>query len=296
MVNTHKSGFVNVIGAPNVGKSTLMNQLVGEKLSIITPKAQTTRHRILGIVNDDNYQIIYSDTPGLVDPAYKLHQTMMSFALSALEDADVLLVMVEMGEKKFKDPHVQEKIMKMDIPVIILVNKVDTGNQETLENQVEFWAEQFPGKPILPISALEGFNIDVIQKKVVELLPEAPPFYPKDGSYTDKTERFLASEIVREAILNNYDKEIPYASEVVVEEFKEEPHIIRIRGDIFVERNTQKGILIGHRGSALKRTGTEARKKMEHVFDKKVYLELHVKVDKNWRNDERNLRKYGYMS
>lgn len=290
----HKAGFVNIIGAPNVGKSTLMNKLVGERLSIITSKAQTTRHRIMGIVNGDDFQIVYSDTPGIVDPAYKLHEGMMTFVNTAIIDADVLLVVVEVGEKDFKNKVLQERINKMDTPVFLLINKIDTSNQQQLEEKVAFWAKEFPKAEILPISALAAFNTDLVLKKLISLLPESPPFFPKD-EMTDKTERFFVSEIIREKIFLNYKKEIPYSSEVVVEAFKELEDIIHIRAEIFVERDSQKGIIIGHQGGALKKVGTEARKDIESFFGKKVFLDLRVKVDKDWRSNDKKLSKYGYL-
>ena len=291
----HKAGFVNIIGNPNVGKSTLMNALVGERLSIITSKAQTTRHRILGIVNGDDFQIVFSDTPGIIKPAYGLQESMMDFVRLALVDADVLLYMVEVGEKGLKDEAFAEKIRSSQIPVLLLINKIDTSDQGQLEEQVAFWTEQFPNAEIIPISALERFGVPEVLDRILALLPEAPPYFPKD-QLTDRPERFFVNEIIREKILLHYKKEIPYAVEIETERFEETDEIIRIGAVIMVERATQKGILIGHEGSALKRVGTEARKDLETFFDKKVFLELFVKVNKNWRNDARQLRRFGYDS
>jgi GTP-binding protein Era len=289
----HKAGFVNIIGNPNVGKSTLMNAFVGEKLSIITSKAQTTRHRIFGIVSGEGFQIVFSDTPGIIKPAYELQESMMDFVKSAFEDADVLLYMVEVGEKELKDEAFFKKITNSKIPVLLLLNKIDNSNQETLEQQVELWQGKVPNAEIYPISALEGFEVETVFNRIIELLPESPPFYPKD-QLTDKPERFFVNETVREKILLNYKKEIPYAVEVDTEEFHETDDIIRIRSVIMVERETQKGIIIGHKGSALKRVGVEARKDLEKFFNKKVHIELYVKVNKNWRSNERQLRRFGY--
>lgn len=289
----HKAGFVNIIGNPNVGKSTLMNAFVGEKLSIITSKAQTTRHRILGIVNGDDFQVLFSDTPGIIKPAYELQQSMMDFVKSAFEDADVLIYIVEIGEKALKDEAFFNKITNSKIPVLLLLNKIDTSNQEQLEEQVQLWAEKVPNAEIYPISALQGFNVKEVFNRIIELLPESPPFYPKD-QLTDKPERFFINESIREKILLHYKKEIPYAVEVETEEFHEEEKIIRIRSVIMVERETQKGIIIGHKGSALKRVGTEARKDLEKFFGKQIHLEIYVKVNKNWRSNQNQLRRFGY--
>ena len=289
----HKAGFVNIIGNPNVGKSTLMNAFVGEKLSIITSKAQTTRHRILGIVNGEDFQVILSDTPGIIKPAYQLQENMMDFVKSAFEDADVLIYMVEVGEKELKDEAFFEKIVASKIPVLLLLNKIDKSNQEQLEEQVQLWKEKVPNAEIYPVSALEGFNVRQVFDRIVELLPESPAFYPKD-QLTDKPERFFVNEIIREKILMHYKKEIPYSVEIETEEFFEEEEIIRMRSIIMVERETQKGIIIGHKGAALKRVGVEARKDMEKFFGKQVHLELYVKVNKNWRSDARQLRRFGY--
>jgi GTP-binding protein Era len=289
----HKSGFVNIIGNPNVGKSTLMNALVGEKLSIITPKAQTTRHRILGIVNHDNYQIVLSDTPGILKPAYELQSSMMDFVKSALDDADILIYMVEVGEKELKNEAFFNKIINSSIPVILLLNKIDTSTQEEVTEKVDYWKAKVPNALVFVISALEGFNVDSLFEKIIELLPEGPAYYPKD-QLTDKPERFFVNEKIREKILIHYKKEIPYSVEVETEEFIEEAQIVRIRAVIMVERDTQKGILIGHKGSAIKRVGAEARKDLEKFFEKKVYIELYVKVNKNWRSDNTQLKRFGY--
>jgi GTP-binding protein Era len=289
----HKSGFVNIIGNPNVGKSTLMNALVGEKLSIITAKAQTTRHRILGIVNDDDYQIVFSDTPGIIKPAYELQSSMMDFVKSALDDADILIYMVEVGEKELKNEGFFHKIIHSEIPVILLLNKIDTSSQEVVEQKVNYWKEKVPNATVFVISALEKFNVDSLFEKIVALLPEAPPYYPKD-QLTDKPERFFVNEKIREKILIHYKKEIPYAVEVETEEFVEEDTIVRIRSVIMVERETQKGIIIGHKGTAIKRVGAEARKDLEKFFQKKVFIELYVKVNKNWRSDKNQLKRFGY--
>lgn len=289
----HKSGFVNIIGNPNVGKSTLMNALVGERLSIITSKAQTTRHRILGIVNGEDFQILFSDTPGIIKPAYELQKSMMNFVKSAFEDADVLVYMVEIGEKELKDEDFFNKIKNSKIPVLLLINKIDQSSQQELEEKVAYWQEKVPNAIVFPISALENFNVQNVLEKIIEILPESPPFYPKD-QLTDKPERFFVNESIREKILMHYKKEIPYAVEIETEEFIEDEKIIKIRSIIMVERETQKGIIIGHKGSALKRVGAEARKDLEKFFDKKIFLELYVKVNKNWRNDSKQLRRFGY--
>lgn len=289
----HRAGFVNIIGNPNVGKSTLMNAFVGEKLSIITSKAQTTRHRILGIVNGEDFQVILSDTPGIIKPAYEMQTAMMDFVKSAFEDADVLIYMVEIGEKALKDEAFFKKIESSKIPVLLLLNKIDTSEQEVLEAQITHWQQQLPKAEIHPVSALENFNVKEIFERILELLPEAPPYYPKD-QLTDKPERFFVNETIREKILLNYKKEIPYAVEVETEEFHEDEDIIRIRSVIMVERDTQKGIIIGHKGSALKRVGVAARKDLEKFFAKQVHIELYVKVNKNWRSDSRQLKRFGY--
>lgn len=289
----HKAGFVNIIGNPNVGKSTLMNRLVGEKLSIITSKAQTTRHRILGIVNEENYQIVFSDTPGILQPAYELQHSMMDFVRTAFEDADILLYIIESGESELKDPSFFAKIQHSKIPVILLINKIDLSTQEEVVGQMKIWQDKLPNAIIYPISALNNFNLQVVLEKIIELLPESPPYYPKD-QLTDKSERFFVNESIREKILLNFKKEIPYAVEIETESFEEEENIIRIRSVIMVERDTQKGILIGHKGLALKRIGSEARIDLEKFFEKKIFLELYVKVNKDWRSNERQLKRFGY--
>lgn len=289
----HRAGFVNIIGNPNVGKSTLMNALVGERVSIITSKAQTTRHRILGIVNGDDFQVVFSDTPGIIKPAYGLQESMMDFVKVAFEDADVLIYMVETGEKGLKDETFFEKIKTVKVPVLLLLNKIDKSSQTELEEQVQFWSEKVPNAEIIPISALENFNIQAVMDRIIELLPISPPYYPKD-QLTDKPERFFVNETIREKILMHYKKEIPYAVEIETEEFKEDDKIIRIRSVIMVERDTQKGIIIGHKGAALKRVGTEARKDLEKFFGKKIFLDLYVKVNKNWRSSNSQLKRFGY--
>ncbi|MGA0041513.1 MAG: GTPase Era [Flavobacteriaceae bacterium] len=291
----HKSGFVNIIGNPNVGKSTLMNAFVGERLSIITSKAQTTRHRILGIVNGEDFQVILSDTPGIIKPAYELQSAMMDFVKTALDDADILVYMVEIGETSLKDESFFSRITSTKIPVLLLINKIDTTNQEQLETQVGYWQNLVPNAEVYPISALENFQVEVVFGRILEHLPEAPPFYPKD-QLTDKPERFFVNEAIRERILQYYKKEIPYAVEVDTEEFFESDDIIRIRSVIMAERETQKGILIGHKGVALKRVGVGARQSLEKFFGKQIHLELYVKVNKNWRNNSNQLKRFGYHS
>lgn len=289
----HKAGFVNIIGNPNVGKSTLMNALVGEKLSIITPKAQTTRHRILGIVNHEEYQIVFSDTPGIIKPAYELQASMMDFVKSALDDADILIYMVEVGETAQKNEAFFNKIINSKIPVILLLNKIDKSSQDEVAEKIAYWREKVPNSFVYIISALEKFNVDTVFYKIIELLPEAPPYYPKD-QLTDKPERFFVNEKIREKILIHYKKEIPYSVEVETESFIEEETIVRIRSVIMVERDTQKGIIIGHKGTAIKRVGAEARKDLERFFEKKVFIELYVKVNKDWRSDSNQLKRFGY--
>ena len=291
----HKSGFINIIGNPNVGKSTLMNCLVGEKISIITSKAQTTRHRIIGIVNGDKFQLIFSDTPGIIKPSYELQNSMMDFVKSALDDADIILYMLEIGEKSIKDLSVHNKILNAKIPTLILLNKIDLSNQEDLEQEVNKWSAQYPNSEIIPISALNNFNIENLINRIIELTPESPPYFPKD-QLTDKPERFFVNEKLREKILMYYDKEIPYSVEIVTKEFKEEENLIKIRTQILVERESQKGIIIGHKGSALKKIGTKARLDLEKFFDKKVFIDLHVKVSKNWRSNPNQLKKFGYKN
>lgn len=289
----HKAGFVNIIGNPNVGKSTLMNAFVGERLSIITSKAQTTRHRILGIVNGEDFQVVLSDTPGIIKPAYELQSSMMDFVKSAFEDADVLIYMVETGEKELKDEAFFNKIVNAKIPVLLLLNKIDKSSQEQLEEQVQLWKEKVPNAELYPISALENFNVKEVFDRIIELLPESPAYYPKDA-LTDKPERFFVNETIREKILLNYDKEIPYAVEVETEQFLEDDDIIRISALIMVERDTQKGIIIGHKGAALKKVGIEARADLEKFFGKQIHLQMFVKVSKNWRSNAFQLRRLGY--
>ena len=291
--NKHRSGFVNIVGNPNVGKSTLMNLLVGEKISIITSKAQTTRHRIMGIVNTPEYQIVYSDTPGVLRPNYKLQEKMLNFSLSALEDADVLLYMTDVVETLDKNDDYIAKVQKLDMPVLLLINKIDLTSQEKLEKLVMEWGSILPKAEIYPISALNNFSVDFIKKRIVELLPVSPPYFEKDA-LTDKPARFFVTEIIREKALLYYQQEIPYSIEVAVEEFKDEGGLIRIRALIMVERDSQKGIIIGNKGKAIKKLGTMARKDIEKFFDKKVFLELYVKVEKDWRDRDNILRSYGY--
>lgn len=290
---THKAGFVNIIGNPNVGKSTLMNAFIGERLSIITSKAQTTRHRILGIVNGEDFQVILSDTPGIIKPAYEMQKSMMTFVKSAFEDADVLIYMVEIGEKELKDEDFFNKIIHAKIPVLLLLNKIDKSNQEELEEQIALWKEKVPNAELYPISALENFNVKEVFSRILELLPVSPAYYPKD-TLTDKPERFFVNETIREKILINYDKEIPYAVEIETEEFIEDEKIIRIRSVIMVERDTQKGIIIGHKGAALKRVGVQSREDLEKFFGKQIHIELYVKVNKDWRSNQFQLRRFGY--
>jgi GTP-binding protein Era len=290
---SHKAGFVNIIGNPNVGKSTLMNAFVGERLSIITSKAQTTRHRILGIVNGEDFQVVLSDTPGIIKPAYEMQKSMMDFVKSAFEDADVLIYMVEIGEKELKDEDFFNKIIHSKIPVLLLLNKIDKSNQVELEEQIDLWKAKVPNAEIFPISALENFNVQEVFARILALLPLSPPYYPKDA-LTDKPERFFVNETIREKILLNYDKEIPYAVEIETEEFLEDDKIIRIRSVIMVERDTQKGIIIGHKGAALKRVGMQAREELEKFFGKQIHIELYVKVNKDWRSNAYQLRRFGY--
>ncbi|MDE5787557.1 MAG: GTPase Era [Bacteroidaceae bacterium] len=289
----HKAGFVNIVGNPNVGKSTLMNLLVGERISIATFKAQTTRHRIMGILNTPEMQICFSDTPGVLKPNYKLQESMLQFSESALVDADVLLYVTDMVETPDKNAEFLEKVCKLKVPILLLINKIDLSNQSELEKKVELWHEALPQAEIFPISALHRFNVDAILSRIKELLPESPAYFDK-AQWTDKPARFFVTEIMREKILLYYDKEIPYSCEVVVESFKETPNTINISAVIYVERDSQKGIIIGHQGVALKRVSTEARKSLEKFFGKHIYLETFVKVDKDWRNSDRSLRMYGY--
>ena len=288
----HKAGFVNILGNPNVGKSTLMNALVGEKLSIITSKAQTTRHRILGIVNGEEFQIVYSDTPGLLNPAYKLQERMMSFANTAIQDADIILYVCEAGNHDVMEDYI-EKIQNSDIPLIVIINKIDVSDTNIVETDVEFWKKKFPKAEILPVSALHKANLDILIQRLTELLPESPPYFPKD-ELTDKSMRFFVSEIIREKIFLFYQKEIPYSVQVVIDSYKEEDALIRISAFIFVERETQKAIIIGHQGSGLKKVGTTARQDIEDFTGKKVFLETFVKVRKNWRANTKDLNAFGY--
>ena len=289
----HKSGFVNIVGNPNVGKSTLMNALVGEKLSVATFKAQTTRHRIIGIYNDEEVQVVFSDTPGVLKPVYKLQETMLSFSESALEDADILLYVTDVIEAHDKHEDFIDKVNKLDVPVLLLINKIDLSDQKSLDGIVDTWAALLPKAEVIPISAKANFNISYVMRRVKDLLPESPPFFDKD-QVTDKPARFFVSEIMRGKILLYYDKEIPYSVEVVVEKFKETPKLIDIALVIYVERDSQKGIIIGHQGKALKKVATEARKEMERFFGKSVYLQTYVKVDKDWRNSDKELKNFGY--
>ena len=291
----HKSGFVNIIGNPNVGKSTLMNKLIGQDLSIITNKAQTTRHRIKGILSEKDFQIVFSDTPGIIKPAYKLQENMMDYVKSALKDADVILYVVEIGEKELKDEELYKQIKQLKIPLIILLNKIDLVSQENVLSEIESWKSIFSNATILPISALNGFNIKETVKIIVDVLPFSPPYFSKDD-VTDKSERFFVEEIIREKILKHYKKEVPYSVQISVEEFFEEKEIVKIRAIIYVLRESQKGILIGHKGLGLKRIGSEARKDIEKLLDKKVFLATPIKVKKDWRNDNKQLKKFGYGS
>ena len=289
----HKSGFVNIVGNPNVGKSTLMNLLVGERISIATFKAQTTRHRIMGIINDEDAQIVFSDTPGVLKPNYKLQESMLAFSESALVDADVLLYVTDPMEKVDKNEDFLSKVAQMKVPVLVLINKIDQTDEKNLVNLVEQWHNLLPNAEILPISALHKFNVQPVLNRIKELLPECPPYFDKD-QLTDKPARFFVSEIIREKILLYYDKEIPYSVEVGVESFQEDKTHIHIRAVIYVERDSQKGIIIGHGGKALKKVGTEARKSLEKFFGKNIYLETYVKVDKDWRNSTKELNLFGY--
>lgn len=289
----HKAGFVNIVGNPNVGKSTLMNQLVGEQISIATFKAQTTRHRIMGIVNTPEAQVVFSDTPGVLKPNYKMQEMMLAFSESALADADILLYVTDVRETPTKNMDFLEKVSKMEIPVILLINKIDESEQNQLGDLVETWHKLLPKAEILPISAKKKFGTEILMKRILELLPESPAYFDKD-QLTDKPAKFFVSEIIREKILRYYDKEIPYSVEVAVERFKEDDRLIRINAVIYVERDSQKGIIIGHQGQALKKVSAEARKSLEQFFGKKIFLETYVKVDKDWRSSKRELRLFGY--
>jgi GTP-binding protein Era len=289
----HKAGFVNIIGSPNVGKSTLTNALLGEKLAITTAKAQTTRHRILGMLNTPDYQLILSDTPGIIEPAYKLQESMMEAVQSVFDDADVLIYMVEIGENKVKNPEVISRLAKTNKPLILVINKIDIGNQQLLEETVEAWSAQLPNAKVWSISALEKFQLEPLLEDLISFLPNHPPYFPKD-QLTDRSERFMVSEVIREKILLCYDKEIPYSVEVNTESFINAEKIIKIRAVIYVERDSQKGIMIGHKGEALKRVGKMARMDLEKFFEKKIHLELFVKVSKDWRSSPNTLKRFGY--
>ena len=289
----HRSGFVNIIGNPNVGKSTFMNALIGQKLSIVSHKAQTTRHRIRGILNSKSYQIVFSDTPGVIIPKYKLQENMMDYVYSILQDSDVLVYMIEAGEKELKDLILYKKIKNTQIPLIILVNKIDLKDQDFVAYEIKKWSELFPSSKVIPISALNNFNLELVKETIVSLLPLSPPYFDKNA-LTDKSERFFVGEIIREKILKHYKKEIPYSVEIDVEEFINELDIVKIRAIIYVMRNSQKGIVIGHKGLGLKRIGSESRRDIELLLDKKVFLETPVKVKKNWRDDNVQLKKFGY--
>ncbi len=289
----HKSGFVNIVGSPNVGKSTLMNQLVGEKLSIVTPKAQTTRHRILGIVNDEDHQIVFSDTPGVVNVSYKLHENMMEYVSVSLQDADVLLFVTDTVEQKMNHEATLERIKKLNVPVLCLINKVDKSHQEKVAERIEYWKNEIPNAEVYPISALHNFNIDIVWERILTLIPENPPYYDKD-ELSDRPMRFFVSEIIREKIFNFCQKEIPYSTQIEIEMYEDTVHLIRIRAIIIVERDSQKGIIIGKGGEMLKKIGRQARIDIQKFLDKKVFLETFVKVDKDWRSSEAKLKKYGY--
>ncbi len=294
-LNMHKSGFINILGNPNVGKSTLMNCLVGENLSIITPKVQTTRHRILGILNNVNYQLIFSDTPGIIEPKYELQSSMMDFVKNSFDDADIIIYMVEVGDRLKNNTDIYNKLLKLKIPLIILLNKIDLTNQTNLENEADYWSTKFPNAEIFSISALNNFNIESLLQRLIDLTPKSPKYFP-DDQMTDKSERFFVNEKIREKILMYYSKEIPYSVEVLTSEFKNEEKIIKIRSQILVERESQKAIIIGHKGNALRKIGTKSRKDLELFFDKKIFLDLHVKVLKNWRSNPKLLKKFGYKN
>ena len=294
-LNMHKSGFINILGNPNVGKSTLMNCLVGENLSIITPKVQTTRHRILGILNNANYQLIFSDTPGIIEPKYELQSSMMDFVKNSFDDADIIISMVEVGDRLKNNADIHNRLLKLKIPLIILLNKIDLTNQTNLENEADYWSTKFPNAEIFSISALNNFNIESLLQRLIDLTPKSPKYFP-DDQMTDKSERFFVNEKIREKILMYYSKEIPYSVEVLTSEFKNEEKIIKIRSQILVERESQKAIIIGHKGNALRKIGTKSRKDLELFFDKKIFLDLHVKVLKNWRSDPKLLKKFGYKN
>ncbi len=290
---SHKAGFVNIVGSPNVGKSTLMNQMIGEKLSIVTSKAQTTRHRIHGIVNGDDYQVIFSDTPGVVNIAYKLHEQMMDYVNTSLKDADILIFITDIFENEMNHPETLERIQKLQIPILLVINKIDLGTQEKAEERIAYWKERVPRAEIIPVSALHGFNKEWVWDRIIELLPENPPYFDKED-VSDRPMRFFISEMIREKIFLYTDKEIPYSSQVEVEEYIESDDIIHIRALIIVERDSQKGIIIGKGGTMMKRIGYDARKDIENFVGKKVFLKTFVKVDKDWRKDEKKLKNYGY--
>ena len=294
-LNMHKSGFINILGNPNVGKSTLMNCLVGENLSIITPKVQTTRHRILGILNNVNYQLIFSDTPGIIEPKYELQSSMMDFVKNSFDDADIIIYMVEVGDRLKNNADIHNRLLKLKIPLIILLNKIDLTNQTNLENEADYWSTKFPNAEIFSISALNNFNIESLLQRLIDLTPKSPKYFP-DDQMTDKSERFFVNEKIREKILMYYSKEIPYSVEVLTSEFKNEEKIIKIRSQILVERESQKAIIIGYKGNALRKIGTKSRKDLELFFDKKIFLDLHVKVLKNWRSNPKLLKKFGYKN
>ena len=289
----HKSGFINIIGNPNVGKSTLINKLVGEQLSIITSKVQTTRHRILGIVNGDNFQLVFSDTPGIIKPAYSLQKSMMDFVKEAIDDADIILYLIEMGERINIEKKLHQKFLDGMIPIIILVNKIDLSTQNDVDFTIQTIKETYPKSEVFAISALKNFNVDTVLRRIIDLVPFSPPYFPKD-QFTDKPERFFVNEILRQKIFMYYDKEIPYSVEVQTDEFIEKPDIIKLRCNIIMERESQKGIIIGHKGIALKKIGSKARKDLEVFFKKKIFIEIKVKVSKNWRSSDIQLRKFGY--
>ena len=290
---THKSGFINIIGNPNVGKSTLSNIMVGKKLSIISHKSQTTRHRILGIVNDDNYQMIFSDTPGILKPAHKLHESMMDSIKMTFEDADIIMYVVEYKDYDLRNSKLINKIKSSKVPLLLIINKIDSIDQQKLDNEIEYWNKVLPNAEIWPISAIENFNVNELKNRIIDILPIGPAYFPKD-QLSDKPERFFVNEIIREKILINFKKEIPYSVEVVTESFEEELKIIKIRSIIMVERNSQKGIIIGHKGEAIKKIGTQSRIDIERFFNKKVFLDLQVKVNKNWRSSDNELKRFGY--
>lgn len=291
-IQNHRAGFVNLIGNPNVGKSTLMNQLVGEKISIMTSKAQTTRHRIKGIVNGDDFQIVYSDLPGVLDPAYKMQEMMMRFVVESLQDADTILYLIECGETKY-NAHLVEKIIALGKPILLIINKIDKYTQEQTEEAIKYWKTIFPNADLFAISALNGTNIDALRKRIIELLPLCPPYFPKDA-LTDRPMRFFVSELIREQILLQYKKEIPYSVEIVVESYKEDENMVRIGATLYVERDTQKAIIIGSKGTAIKKLGTDARASIEDFLQKHIFLDLSVKVLKDWRNSDLLMKKFGY--